>query len=244
MAAALGGAVLSGPLAGVARAERCATPVGATSALAEQDAEARLQYLVRGMHEVGRKERLFTIGWSLAYAGMAGGTWMFVPLSSEPNQWVASTWNSATATAGGLLAIIQPLRVMRAEKRAAAQATAAGPLCTRLATAEQQLSFAARNEQGARTPVTHTLAILTGVSLGLFLTYVLKQPKAALTSIPVGIVISELQILTRPQTAIRHLDNYLKGNLTTPKPQPPKLTLLPGLAPLDGGMGVTLGGTF
>lgn len=244
MAVALSGALLSGPLSDEARAERCVTPTGAASALAEQDAEARLQYIVRGMHDVGRKERLFLIGWSLAYAGMAGGTWMFVPLSSDPNQWIASTFNSVTATSGGLLAIIQPLRVMRAEKRAAAQATSTGPLCTRLATAEQQLSFAARNEQGARTPVTHTLAILTGVSLGLFLTYVLKQPKAALTSIPVGIVISELQILTRPQTAIRHLDNYLKGNLTTLQPQPPKITLLPSLAPVDGGFVAALGGTF
>lgn len=244
LATALCGALLASPLRGVARAERCATPVGASSALAEQDAEARLQYLISGMHEVGRKERLFLIGWSLAYAGMAGGTWMFVPLSSDPRQWVSSTWNSSTAVAGGLLGIIQPLRVLRAEKRAAALATQPGPLCTRLAAAEQQMSFAARNEAGARSPSSHTLAILTGVSLGLFLTYVLKQPKAAMTSIPVGTVITELQILTRPQTALRRFDSYLRGNLTLVKPPPPKVTLIPLLSPIDGGLGVGLGGAF
>lgn len=244
MVAALCGALLSGPLRGTARAERCATPVGASAALAEQDAEARLQSLISGMHEVGRKERLFLIGWSLAYAGMAGGTWMFVPLSSDPGQWIASTWNSATATAGGLLNIIQPLRVLRAAKRTAALATLPGPICTRVAAAEQELAFAARNEKGARAPYAHTLSILTGISLGLFLTYVLKQPKSAMTSIPVGVAISELQIITRPQIAVRRLDSYLQGNLAALKPAPPKTTLIPILAPIDRGVGVALGGTF
>lgn len=236
--------------AGQAQAGECAVPDGAAAALSEQKVEARLDYIRDSMRDTLRMERRFLIGWTLGYAAMAGGTWLLVPLSDDPKQRVASIWSSANAAGGALLNLIQPMRVVTAQRRLEkliAQTPPAEQRCAQLREAERLFALAANNESGARSPISHLSSILSNIGLGLIQAYVVKRPDSAATSLPLGIVVGELLIWTRPQVAARRLASYRAGDLSAPPPRKwYQLTSLPVPVPLavDGGQGLALAGTF
>ena len=57
------------------------------------------------------------MGWSLAYVGLAGASWVLVPLSQDPRQNIDAAWNSAKALGASLLVLVEPLQVMRDQRR-------------------------------------------------------------------------------------------------------------------------------
>lgn len=235
---------------GSACAGECAAPEGATAALGEQRVEARLDYIRDSMRDTLRMESRFLIGWTLGYGAMAAGTWILVPLSDDPKQRVASIWSSASAAGGALLNLIQPMRVVTAQRRVEkllAQTPPAEQRCAQLAAAERLFAQAASNESGARSPISHLSSILSNVGLALLQAYAVNRPDSAATSLPLGILIGELLIWTRPQVAVRRLASYRAGDLSPPPPRKwYQLTALPVPLPLaiDGGQGLALSGTF
>lgn len=250
--ALMGKAMLVGCLlgAGSARAGQCDAPgaSGASAALSEQTVEARLGYIRDSMAETFRLERRFAVGWSLGYAGMAAGTWVLVPLSHDPLQPVASIWSSATAVSGALLNLIQPMRVITAQRRVEKLLRDPVPAegrCAQLREAERLFAFAANNERGARSAMSHLSGFISVIGLGLIEAYAVKRPDSAATSLPLGILVTELLIWTRPQVAVRRFASYQAGDLSPPKPRKwYQFTAIPMPLPLSGGQGFALGGVF
>lgn len=230
-------------------AATCPLPKGASPMLGSRDTAARAAYLRDSMAETARMERRFVLGWSLAYVGMASGTWLLVPFSSNPGQRVASAWNSATSLAGGLQLLVKPLRILRSQRRL--EALLSQPLpheqeCSRLAEAERLFAAAAKSELGAKAPLSHILSFFTNIGLGLILGYGLKQPSSAAFNIPLGVIIAELQIATRPSIAARRLEGYLAGSLSSRRTEHSGLPLqfTAVSLPIDGGYGAALLGAF
>lgn len=233
--------------AGTAQAGQCDAP-DASAALREQSVDARLGYIRDSMAETFRLERRFAVGWSLGYAAMAAGTWMLVPLTSDPLQRAASIWSSATAVSGALLNLIQPMRVVTAQRRMEKLLREPVPTegrCAQLREAERLFAFAANNERGARSAISHLSGFVSVIGLGLIEAYAVKRPDSAATSLPLGILVTELLIWTRPQVAVRRFASYQAGDLSPPKPRKwYQLTAIPMPLPLNGGQGFALGGVF
>src|SRR4051794_20401404 len=80
-----------------AHAEQCAAPALAAPALGEQDVELRLQFIRQSLRDAAQKERRFAVGWSITYVGLAGASWVLVPLSQDKRQNIDAAWNSAKA---------------------------------------------------------------------------------------------------------------------------------------------------
>lgn len=235
-------------LATLARPAAChaAECPGPTAAVSELPVAARLAFLRQSLTDTARLERRFALGWSLTYAGLAGGTWLLLPFADDfEGQRRASAWNSATSVAAGLLVLIEPLLVMRDHRRLEALLAAdPHPGCATLAAAEKLLVHAASSEQGARTARAHALSALTTVGLGLVLGYALQRPESAAINTTIGIFLGEIMIASRPTVATLRLQRYRSGELDAPPPAAGGLTV--GVVPLrlDSGYGAALAGAF
>lgn len=236
---------IGGPATG--HAAECAVPTGAAPALGEHDAATRLRFVRDVLRETAVKERRFLVGWALTYTGFAGGAWVLVPFSDDPRKPIDAIWSSSTAVAGGILAVIPPAQVLRDHRQVERLAASPGPpSCDALREAERRLEHAASSELGAGSALGHISSFAINIALGLVLGYGLKRPDTAATNTLIGIFVSELMIATRPLAAARGLERYRTGALTdaSAATAPPRLTLSPALAPLDGGLSVSLVGAF
>ena len=231
-----------------AQAGECGSTVGAAPAQSDQEIDARLRFVQRSLRDTALLERRFLLGWGLTYVGLAAGTWVLLPISSNPQgQRIASAWNSSTSVAAALLLLIDPLQVIRDKNRLEtllAQTPSPQSSCAVLMKAEQLLKHAADNERSARSARAHIISSLTTVGLGLVLAYALKQPDSAVTSTPIGIFIGELMMASRPLVAVRRLQSYRSGDLSITSPPTGGFSL--GLTPLalNTGYGAAISGAF
>lgn len=239
-------ALLGFPATG--RAGECVAPPGATPALGELAVKGRIEFLHHSLQATARTERRFALTWSLGYVGLAAGSWVLLPLSSDPQgQRISSTFSSATALAAALVALIEPLRVI-ADKRRLDRLLAESPArlhpCAVLAEAERLLAHAAANEHGARGPRARLFGFFTTVGLGLIHGYALNRPESAVTSTVIGIFLSQFMIVTRPTTAIRRLERYRRGDLSEAEPPAPILSVSATVSPIGSSYGLALAGVF
>ncbi len=193
-------------------------------------------------------ERRFLLGWSLAYVGMAAGTWLTVPFYSDPGQQVtASAWNSATSAAASLLVLTGPMPIIRDEQRLErllARPPLPGQRCAVLAEAERLLKRAADSELSARSARSHIIGIFTTIGLGLVLGYALQRPDSAATNTTIGLVLNELMIASRPTVGIRGLESYRNGTLIAVTPPPFVVDLHLAPTRIADGYGVAVGSAF
>jgi len=232
--------------AGTARAGECEVPVLAAPALAAQTPEARLRFIAQTLRQTARSERRYATGWGLIYAGLAAGTWLFVPLSSDPRQYVESAFNSGTSALAGLLVVIRPVGVIRDQQRMEKLLVQQGTgevRCTVLAESERLLLHAAESQQSARNALAHIGNVAVNLGLGLVLGYGLDRPQGAAVNTSIGIVLGELMIATRPLQAARGLESYRVGNLRPEsETQTPPLWVTP--LRISSGYGVAISSNF
>jgi hypothetical protein len=201
------------------RAEPCALPAGAAPALSQQSSAERLDFLADSLHSAAQRERRFAMVWSLGYAGLGAGSWVLLPLSSDPQQRTDAIYSSASSLFGALVVLIEPLRVIRQQRRLetllrAAGTTAAPERCALLESAERLLAAAAESEASAHGPLSHIGGVLFNLGLGLGLAYGLHRPDSAAVNTTVGILLGELMIATRPSLAVERWASYRQGELS------------------------------
>ena len=229
-----------------ASAGECEIPVAAAPALAAQTPDARLRFIAQTLRQTARSERRYAGGWSLVYTGLAAGTWLFVPLSSDPRQYVESAFNTGTSLLAALLVVIPPIGVIRDQQRMERLLLQQGTgdvRCTVLAESERLLLHAADRQESARNALAHIGNVAVNVGLGLVLGYGLDRPQGAAVNTSVGIVLGELMIATRPRQALRSLERYRIGNL---QPESETLTMPLSVTPLlmRSGYGVAVSSNF
>jgi hypothetical protein len=217
-----------------------------TPALGEQDVEARLQFLQQSLRDAVRLERRFAIGWSITYVGLAGASWVLVPLAKDPRQNIDAAWNSAKALAASVIVLLEPLQVARDQRRMEALLADPGrpeDRCAQLARAEQLLAHAASSEARSNSVLNHLGSLALNIGLGLALGYGLDRPASAAMGIALGTTISEVMMATRPTLAVRRLASYRAGDLRlSPLPSAPALSLLP--TQLGSGYGLAVVGRY
>ena len=229
-----------------ASAGECEIPVAAAPALAAQTPDARLRFISQTLRETARSEQRYAVGWSLVYTGLAGGTWLFVPLSGDPRQYVESAFNTGTSLLAALLVVIPPIGVIRDQQRMERLLLQQGTgdvRCTVLAESERLLLHAADSQERARNALAHIGNVAVNLGLGLVLGYGLDRPQGAAVNTSIGIVLGELMIATRPRQAARHLESYRVGNL---RPESEALTAPFLVTPLriSSGYGVAISSNF
>ncbi len=177
---------------------------------------------------------------------LPAGTWLFVPLSSDPRQYVESAFNTGTSLLAALLVVIRPIGVIRDQQRMERLLLQQGTgdvRCTVLAESERLLLHAADSQESARNALAHIGNVAVNVGLGLVLGYGLDRPQGAAVNTSVGIVLGELMIATRPRQALRSLERYRIGNL---QPESETLTMPLSVTPLlmRSGYGVAVSSNF
>ena len=112
-----------------------------------------------------------------------------------------------------------------------------GPLCARLAAAEEALERDARFEKRGRSIGMQALGLGFNVAVGVTAFLMHKRLWSVLLATATGTFVGELRVLTQPTVASEALDAYQTG-LTAP----PKVAVVPLIVPHPGGaeLGVAL----
>jgi hypothetical protein len=223
-----------------AHAQHCPIPHDAQSSLQLHDAEQRIRFIQQTLTDAARQEQRFALGWSLTYAGLSAGSWLILPLSSDPRQIVETAFNSGTSAFAALFSLIGPLGVVRdarALRTLLAARTSADQQCATLAASERLFRHAADSELSARSAFAHASSVAFNVGLGLVLAYALKRPDGAAINTTVGITLGELMIATRPTLAHSHWQRYRTGDLSSkPSTAPLAISVSPWLTQTSYGV--------
>lgn len=227
-------------------AGECAAPLQATPALTQADDGERLQFIRQSLRDAALLERRFAVGWSITYVGLAGASWVLVPLGNDRRQNLDAAWNSAKALGASMLVLIEPLQVVRDQRRLEQMLAATEQpelRCVQLAHAERLLAHAARSEGRATHILNHLGTLALNIGLGMALGYGLDRPASAAMGVALGTAIGEVMMATRPQLAVRRLASYRAGNLHASEP-PSSLTVGVFPTPLGSGYGVAMAGRY
>ena len=227
-------------------AGECAAPLQAAPALVMQDDDQRLQFIRQSLRDAARLERRFAVGWSITYVGLAGASWVLVPLARDARQNLDAAWNSAKALGASMLVLIEPLQVVRDQRRLE-ELLAAGDRpeqrCAQLAQAERLLAHAARSEGRATHVLNHLGSLALNIGLGMALGYGLDRPASAAMGVALGTAIGEVMMATRPMLAVRRLERYRAGDLHLSEP-PSGMSLAAFPTQLGSGYGVAVAGRY
>jgi hypothetical protein len=205
-----------------------------------------MEFIRQSLRDAARLERRFAVGWSITYVGLAGASWALVPLSNDPRQPLDAAWNSAKALGASMLVLIEPLQVVRDQRRLE-EMIARGPAvegyCAQLAYAERLFTHAARSEGRAGHVLNHLGTLALNVGLGIVLGYGFDRPASAAMGVALGTAIGEVMMATRPQLAVRRLESYRAGDLHRSEP-PSALSLGAFPTQMGSGYGVAVAGRY
>jgi hypothetical protein len=240
VAAVLG--VLLGSLPRSAHAD-CPNMVGANADLDAIDPATRAQFVRKSLDADASNARLWFWGW--AGAGVASAT---------VNGIVAAGGDYGTrvdqigAASGGLMlavtTLIFPLAVTSDASAvgtavdSSANRASADP-CAVVAYSERYLAHAAEDEASRKRLVGHALPIGGAIAGGLVLGLGYGHWTSGALNAGIGIVVTELKMLTQPTGAVRALDRYRTGVLGKDGPAV-GWQLVPMATPQGGGLALTM----
>lgn len=242
-----------------ARAEGTTCPAmeGASPALAQIDAEARVRFLSGTLHQQARRARVWSWGWGITGTTLVAGNFTLAALATNREDRIDSIVGGSAALLIPTLLLLKPLRVRGDEQLLdeflAQTWTPAGwaEKCLVLRRVEEMFLRDAENEAEGVGWLNHGLVFSFNLALALTLGFGLDHWKGALLNGGGGFLIGEAQILTQPTGAVTALEHYRAGTL---EPQvSPSVRHAPGmfaqhwgLTPLLGRdrLGITLGASF
>jgi len=177
------------------------------------DAEVRTQFIQRELQRDAANARMWSVGWGITSVAVAGGSFTLAALDSDKNARTGGyVWAGASLIPGALL-LFFPLHVMHDARALDADVAGEPDRCLVLARAEAFLERDASQEAAGTAWYTHAVAIGFNLTLGAVLAYTLDDLRNNAISAGIGIVLSELQILTQPVGAVRTLRQYRAGAL-------------------------------
>jgi hypothetical protein len=201
-----------------ARATQCRAIDGGTPTLASIDAETRLAWLDQHLRVGARNSTLWSIAWGSVYGGLTIGQLALLP-SSDGEGEVAEKVVGSTASFIGLLSVaILPPKIISdsrwwAKKRASAATMPNLDPCALLNMGEQLLIRDAADEEFGIGPLVHVGNFAINVAAGLVLGLGYGRWTAFSYTTVAGIVIGEVQVITRPINALTDLRSYRLGEL-------------------------------
>jgi hypothetical protein len=233
-------------LAADARAQtRCPAMPGASAALADVDAEARVAFLRSVMTDQASRARLWTWAWSGTGFGLAAGQYALIPLVPGDKRFEEAFEATAALYIPAGIAVL-PLRVRgdreTLEQFLADTETPAGPMapCLRVERAEELVALSADDEAAHTSALQHVITIVLSAGYAAILGFGFKDGIGMAWNGGSAVVLGEAQLLTSPTGAVSALERYRRGDLgTTP---PPRVSF--SVAPLGVAPGVAVVARF
>jgi hypothetical protein len=221
-----------------AQATECRALDGGSPALAAIDAETRLEWLDRHLHRAAVRATWWSVTWGTLYGGLTIGQAALLPSSDTTGDRAEKIVGASAAFIGVLSVAILPPKVI-ADSRWWARHRAAAPpeldRCALLNTGEQLLLRDAADDEFGIGPLVHIGNFVINVGAGLILGLGYDHWTAWAYTTIVGIVVGEIQVITRPIDAIEDLRRYRAGELeSAPRAQRLQWAVAPVLS-RDGG---------
>jgi hypothetical protein len=182
----------------LARAENCL------------ETETRLSFVSERLQADSRDAQRWTLGWGVGYAALALGQAGLALTRDDPGERAELFVGAGESVLGLVPLLLLPVPAIRDAERLDARlvASAGGERCALVREAEHLLRRSAEDETFARGWVAHTLTV--GINGGGLLIVGLGYDRWAsgIAGALLGIAIGELQIFTRPTSAMRGLGTY------------------------------------
>jgi hypothetical protein len=216
---------------------RCPAMQGASTALADLDAEARLAFLRGVMTDQAARAKTWTWAWSGIGFGLAAGQYALIPLVPKDKRFEEAFEATAALYIPAGIAVL-PLRVRsdRAtlEQFLADTETPAGPMapCLRLERAEELAALSADDEAAHTSALQHVVTIVLSAGYAAILGFAFKDGVGMAWNGGSAVVLGEAQLLTSPTGAVRALEHYRRADLGVVQPPRVSLSVAPlGVAP-------------
>jgi hypothetical protein len=197
---------------------RCPAMPGASAALADVDAEARLAFLRGVMTDQAARARTWTWAWSGIGFGLAAGQYALIPLVPRDKRFEEAFEGTAALYIPAGLAVL-PLRVRsdRAtlEQLLADTETPAGPMapCLRVERAEELVALTADDEAAHTNVLQHVVTIVLSAGYAAILGFGFNDKVGMAWNGGSAVVLGEAQLLTSPTGAVSALERYRRGDL-------------------------------
>lgn len=224
---------------GVARAQSCPVPEGASPALASVEPSRRLSFVTGALETAGAKSDRWGGFWRVAFQTSAAVHFSLAHLADNDATRVDLIAGGVKSTAGFLFAAVLRLPAERHYDAWADRPWEEGDVCTRLAAAEAALEKDAKFEQRARSIGMHALGISFNIGVGVAAYLVHRRLWSVVTATLVGGAVGETRIFTTPTVATEALADYRGGKLGSAK-----VAVTPIFLPQPGGGEFALALTF
>jgi hypothetical protein len=159
--------------------------------------------------------RIWSWGWGIAGAALIAESFIQAARASKPEDRTDDIVGGSSSVLIPLLILVQPPRVLADHAELEATITQSSDICATLVRAEEFLARDANDEAMATGGWAHVTGIGFNVALGLVLGLGFGHLTGAASVGGGGIVISEAQVFTKPRGAIRVLERYRQGDLSS-----------------------------
>jgi hypothetical protein len=224
---------------GRARATQCRVPAGYSDKLASYDAETRLAWLEAKLRRGGVYSTWWSASWGVIYGGLTVGQLALLPTSANEGERDEKYVGAGAAFIGVLSVAILPPKIIADDrwwrKKKKTLAGNSDP-CAMLNMVEQLMVRDAADDAFSIGPLVHVGNFVVNIGAGLILGLAFDRWQAWSYTTIVGIVIGEIQVITRPTTAMDALGSYKLGELDGPARAERKIQwALSPMATRDGG---------
>jgi len=216
----------------------CPAPDGASSTLASVEGERRLTYLEGALSRANDQSVKWGGFWRATFQTAAAVQFGLAFVAKREADRVDLTANGVKSSVAFLFATVFRLPAERHNEPWADRPWTEGPVCARVAAAEEALAKDAKFERRGRSLAMHALGF--GFNLAVGVTQYLLHRRlwsVALTTVS-GSIVGEARIFTQPTVASESYESYLAGRFET------KVAIVPVLVPIAGGAEMGLAITF
>ncbi len=235
----LGAAIVVASMLAVApAAAQCPIPRGASPSLAERSTEERMRFILERTQHAEEVTRTWTTVFSLSYLGLVAAQMGLIVIVDDPGARIDFAIGAVGSMIGvASLAIFRaPVLVDRASIEELAPRAMSGD-CAALAEAEAFLEADASNEDFGTSWLIHVGNVVFNLGIGLVMGLGYDRWISGAISAGVGILVGEVQILTRPTRMLDTLRRYQAGELGDDGAA--SLRVVPIVSPAQFGVGVS-----
>jgi hypothetical protein len=225
------------PASAAAAVTECRVIEGGTPELGAIDAEVRLHWIDKRLHDDAARARIWAWTWRAGYSAVTIVEAARASVEQNTDSRAADIVGAVSSFIGVAANVILPLKVIGDQRwwsKHYARSRSDDP-CALLNTAELLLIRDAESEAFGVGPLVHVGNFVINIAGGLVLGLAYNQWAAFAYTSLVGIGVGEIQVATQPTDAVEDLRLYRAGQLDA-RPNPPRLGV--ALAPImlrDGG---------
>jgi len=223
-------------------AETCPPIAGGGAGLAEQDVEARLEFIRAELGRESARAQRWTTAWQVSFGLATGAQLAVMPFFDDRDMRIELAVGAGKSAVGLAGLLVMPLVVNRAPQ--ALEGWAGSETlgrCALLAQAEGLLLEAAESEAAGRGWLMHGANVLLNAGAGVALGWGLDRWQTAAINASAGLAVGVLMILTQPDALEDVLVRYRGGELGRDEADPrASFFVAPACTPSGAGLQLSI----